>query len=157
MHDARRVRLSQGIGDLDCVLQGLVQLQPLAADQLVERSTLDVLHGDEVDAIRLIDVVNGDDERRVANRRHDEARRVHDVGFYPDRGSAEPVPELVANAPVRCSEVDPRGSPRHTRGPGAGREAALRALQTAGLSVNLIRDVSPIPHNGCRPPKRRRV
>ena len=43
------------------------------------------------------------------------------------------------------------------RGPGAGREAALRALQTAGLSVNLIRDVSPIPHNGCRPPKRRRV
>jgi small subunit ribosomal protein S11 len=43
------------------------------------------------------------------------------------------------------------------KGPGAGREAALRALQTAGLSVNLIRDVSPIPHNGCRPPKRRRV
>ena len=42
-------------------------------------------------------------------------------------------------------------------GPGAGREAALRALQAAGLSVNLIRDVSPIPHNGCRPPKRRRV
>ena len=41
--------------------------------------------------------------------------------------------------------------------PGAGREAALRALQAAGLSVNLIRDVSPIPHNGCRPPKRRRV
>ncbi len=43
------------------------------------------------------------------------------------------------------------------KGPGAGREAALRALQAAGLSVNLIRDVSPIPHNGCRPPKRRRV
>ena len=43
------------------------------------------------------------------------------------------------------------------KGPGAGREAALRALQAAGLSVNLIRDVSPIPHTGCRPPKRRRV
>ncbi|MFH1594814.1 MAG: 30S ribosomal protein S11 [Pseudomonadota bacterium] len=43
------------------------------------------------------------------------------------------------------------------KGPGAGREAALRALQAAGLGVNLIRDVSPIPHNGCRPPKRRRV
>jgi small subunit ribosomal protein S11 len=43
------------------------------------------------------------------------------------------------------------------KGPGAGREAALRALQAAGLTVNLIRDVSPIPHNGCRPPKRRRV
>jgi small subunit ribosomal protein S11 len=43
------------------------------------------------------------------------------------------------------------------KGPGAGRESALRALQTAGLRVTLIRDVTPIPHNGCRPPKRRRV
>jgi small subunit ribosomal protein S11 len=43
------------------------------------------------------------------------------------------------------------------KGPGSGREAAIRALQTAGLEVSLIRDVTPIPHNGCRPPKRRRV
>jgi len=43
------------------------------------------------------------------------------------------------------------------KGPGAGREAAIRALQATGLEVNLIRDVTPIPHNGCRPPKRRRV
>jgi small subunit ribosomal protein S11 len=43
------------------------------------------------------------------------------------------------------------------RGPGSGRESALRALQGAGLKVTLIRDVTPIPHNGCRPPKRRRV
>ena len=43
------------------------------------------------------------------------------------------------------------------KGPGAGREAAIRALQTAGLEVSLIKDVTPIPHNGCRPPKRRRV
>ncbi len=43
------------------------------------------------------------------------------------------------------------------KGPGPGREAALRALQSAGLRVSLIRDVTPIPHNGCRPPKRRRV
>ena len=43
------------------------------------------------------------------------------------------------------------------RGPGSGREAALRALAVSGLKVNLIRDVTPIPHNGCRPPKRRRV
>ena len=42
-------------------------------------------------------------------------------------------------------------------GPGAGREAALRALQSAGFSISLIRDVTPLPHNGCRPPKRRRV
>jgi len=43
------------------------------------------------------------------------------------------------------------------KGPGSGREAALRTLQAAGLKINYIRDVSPIPHNGCRPPKRRRV
>ena len=43
------------------------------------------------------------------------------------------------------------------KGPGSGREAAIRALQAAGLDVTLIRDVTPVPHNGCRPPKRRRV
>lgn len=43
------------------------------------------------------------------------------------------------------------------RGPGSGREAAIRALQTAGLEIQTIRDITPIPHNGCRPPKRRRV
>lgn len=43
------------------------------------------------------------------------------------------------------------------KGPGTGREAAIRALQTAGLDVSMIKDVTPIPHNGCRPPKRRRV
>ncbi len=45
----------------------------------------------------------------------------------------------------------------YVNGPGSGRESAVRALQSAGLRVNLIRDVTPIPHNGCRPPKRRRV
>lgn len=45
----------------------------------------------------------------------------------------------------------------YVKGPGSGREAAIRALQTAGLEVNSIKDVTPIPHNGCRPPKRRRV
>jgi small subunit ribosomal protein S11 len=45
----------------------------------------------------------------------------------------------------------------YVKGPGAGRESALRSLQAAGLRVNLIKDVTPIPHNGCRPPKRRRV
>ena len=43
------------------------------------------------------------------------------------------------------------------KGPGSGREAAIRSLQTAGLEVSIIRDITPIPHNGCRPPKRRRV
>jgi len=45
----------------------------------------------------------------------------------------------------------------HIKGPGSGREAALRALQAAGLNITVIKDVTPIPHNGCRPPKRRRV
>ncbi len=45
----------------------------------------------------------------------------------------------------------------YINGPGSGREAALRALQAAGFSISLIRDVTPLPHNGCRPPKRRRV
>ena len=45
----------------------------------------------------------------------------------------------------------------YVKGPGAGREAAIRALQAAGLDVSMIKDVTPIPHNGCRPPKRRRV
>ena len=45
----------------------------------------------------------------------------------------------------------------YIKGPGSGRESAIRALQTAGLDVNMIKDVTPIPHNGCRPPKRRRV
>ena len=45
----------------------------------------------------------------------------------------------------------------YVKGPGAGREAAIRALQTAGLEITMIKDITPIPHNGCRPPKRRRV
>ena len=45
----------------------------------------------------------------------------------------------------------------YVKGPGQGREAAIRALQSAGLDVTMIKDVTPIPHNGCRPPKRRRV
>ena len=45
----------------------------------------------------------------------------------------------------------------YVKGPGQGRESAIRALQSAGLEVNMIKDVTPIPHNGCRPPKRRRV
>ncbi|MCF0149979.1 MAG: 30S ribosomal protein S11 [Firmicutes bacterium] len=45
----------------------------------------------------------------------------------------------------------------YVKGPGSGREAAIRALQSAGLTVTMIKDITPIPHNGCRPPKRRRV
>ena len=45
----------------------------------------------------------------------------------------------------------------YVKGPGSGREAAIRALQAAGLEITMIKDITPIPHNGCRPPKRRRV
>jgi small subunit ribosomal protein S11 len=62
-----------------------------------------------------------------------------------------------SSAGVQGFKGSRKGTPFAAQLAGAGREAALRALQTAGLSVNLIRDVSPIPHNGCRPPKRRRV
>lgn len=64
--------------------------------------------------------------------------------------AAETVAKKVLDRGMRSVEV-------HVRGPGAGREAALRAIQAAGLRVNLIKDVTPLPHNGCRPSKRRRV
>ena len=51
----------------------------------------------------------------------------------------------------------PGGMRGHVKGPGSGRESAITALQTAGMIVKTIEDVTPIPHNGCRPPKRRRV
>jgi len=60
-------------------------------------------------------------------------------------------------AAKRASEQGMRQIEVMVSGPGAGRETAIRALQGAGLEITLIRDVTPIPHNGCRPPKRRRV
>ncbi len=61
------------------------------------------------------------------------------------------------NAARRAMEQGMRQLEVMVSGPGAGRETAIRALQGAGLEITLIRDVTPIPHNGCRPPKRRRV
>ena len=81
-----------------------------------------------------------------------------ELGFRGSRKStpfaAQSVAETAAKAAMghglKSVEV-------FVKGPGAGREAAIRALQTVGLEVTLIKDVTPIPHNGCRPPKRRRV
>ena len=80
------------------------------------------------------------------------------LGF---RGSKKSTPfaaqmaaETAANA---AKEFGLRSVEVYVKGPGSGREAAIRALQTAGLEVTMIKDVTPIPHNGCRPPKRRRV
>ncbi len=79
-------------------------------------------------------------------------------GFKGSRKGTPFAAQLAAqDAAKKAMEHGMRTVDVFVKGPGAGREAALRALQAAGLSVNLIRDVSPIPHNGCRPPKRRRV
>ncbi len=79
-------------------------------------------------------------------------------GFTGSRkGTPFAAQRAAQDAAKKAMEHGMRNVDVFVKGPGAGREAALRALQAAGLSVNLIRDVSPIPHNGCRPPKRRRV
>lgn len=77
------------------------------------------------------------------------------------RGSRKGTPfaaQLAAEAAARqAAEHGMRTVEVYVKGPGSGRESAIRALQTAGLEVIMIKDVTPIPHNGCRPPKRRRV
>ena len=77
------------------------------------------------------------------------------------RGSRKSTPYAAASA----AEVAAKAAMEHglktvevyVKGPGSGRESAIRALQTAGLTVTMIKDITPIPHNGCRPPKKRRV
>ena len=79
-------------------------------------------------------------------------------GFKGSRKSTPFAAQLAAeDAARKAIENGMRSVAVFVKGPGAGRESALRALQTAGFKVTLIRDVTPIPHNGCRPPKRRRV
>jgi len=79
-------------------------------------------------------------------------------GFKGSRKSTPFAAQLAAeDAAKKAMEHGMRSISVYVKGPGAGRESALRALQSAGFRINLIRDVTPIPHNGCRPPKRRRV
>jgi small subunit ribosomal protein S11 len=79
-------------------------------------------------------------------------------GFKGSRKSTPFAAQLAAeDAAKKAIEHGMRNVSVFVKGPGAGRESALRALQAAGFKVALIRDVTPIPHNGCRPPKRRRV
>mgnify|MGYP000781880033 CR=1 FL=1 len=81
-----------------------------------------------------------------------------ELGFKGSRKStafaaqmaAETAAKIAADNGMKSVEV-------YVKGPGQGRESAIRALQTQGLEITLIRDVTPVPHNGCRPPKRRRV
>jgi small subunit ribosomal protein S11 len=80
------------------------------------------------------------------------------MGF---RGSRKGTPFAAQVAAETCAKkaMDHgiRSVEVHVKGPGAGREAAVRSLQATGLAITLIKDVTPIPHNGCRPPKKRRV
>ncbi len=80
------------------------------------------------------------------------------AGFKGSKKSTPFAAEVAAsNTGRKAMEHGVRTLDIEVRGPGAGREAAIRALQSSGLKVNSIRDVTPIPHNGCRPRKRRRV
>jgi small subunit ribosomal protein S11 len=79
-------------------------------------------------------------------------------GFKGSRKSTPFAAQMAAeDAAKKAMENGMRNVEVYVKGPGAGRESALRALQAAGFNVMMIRDVTPIPHNGCRPPKRRRV
>jgi len=80
------------------------------------------------------------------------------VGFKGSRKGTPFAAQLAAeNAAKKAMEFGVRSVQVYVKGPGAGRESALRSLQAVGFSVTVIKDATPIPHNGCRPPKRRRV
>ncbi|MCI5836637.1 MAG: 30S ribosomal protein S11 [Veillonellaceae bacterium] len=80
------------------------------------------------------------------------------LGFRGSRKSTPFAAQMAAEQAAKAAmDMGLREVEVYVKGPGSGREAAIRALQAAGLDVNMIKDVTPIPHNGCRPPKRRRV
>ena len=80
------------------------------------------------------------------------------MGFRGSRKSTPFAAQIAADTAAKAAmDHGLREIECYVKGPGAGREAAIRALQAAGLEVSMIKDVTPIPHNGCRPPKRRRV
>ena len=79
-------------------------------------------------------------------------------GFKGSRKSTPFAAQVAAESAVKnAQDYGLKTVKVHVKGPGSGRESAIRALQAAGLTITLIKDVTPIPHNGCRPPKRRRV
>ena len=80
------------------------------------------------------------------------------LGFRGSKKSTPFAAQMAAETAAKAAmEHGLKSIEVYVKGPGAGREAAIRSLQAAGLEVTLIKDVTPIPHNGCRPPKRRRV
>ena len=80
------------------------------------------------------------------------------LGFKGSRKSTPFAAQMAAETAAKSAvETSMKNLEVSVKGPGAGREAAIRSLQAAGLEITAIRDVTPVPHNGCRPPKRRRV
>ena len=80
------------------------------------------------------------------------------LGFKGSRKSTPFAAQMCAEEAVKgAAEYGLKNVEVFVKGPGSGREAAIRALQTAGLNITMIKDITPIPHNGCRPPKKRRV
>ncbi|HEX8089581.1 MAG: 30S ribosomal protein S11 [Blastocatellia bacterium] len=80
------------------------------------------------------------------------------LGFHGSRkGTPFAAQQAASRAAQAARDVGMHSCEVRVKGPGSGRESAVRAIQSAGIEVRLIRDVTPIPHNGCRPPKRRRV
>ena len=80
------------------------------------------------------------------------------LGFRGSRKSTPYAAQTAAETAARAAmEHGMKSVEVYVKGPGSGREAAIRALQATGLEVNMIKDVTPVPHNGCRPPKRRRI
>ncbi len=80
------------------------------------------------------------------------------LGFKGSRKGTPYAAQMAADAAAKKAiDSGMKQIDVYVKGPGAGRESAIRALQAAGLDINTIRDVTPVPHNGCRPPKRRRV
>jgi small subunit ribosomal protein S11 len=80
------------------------------------------------------------------------------LGFRGSRKSTPFASQMAAETAAKvATDIGMKSVEVYVKGPGSGREAAIRALQATGLEVSLIKDVTPIPHNGCRPPKRRRV
>ena len=80
------------------------------------------------------------------------------LGFKGSRKSTPFAAQMASEAAAKAAiEHGLKNVEVYVKGPGSGREAAIRALQTAGLEITMIKDITPIPHNGCRPPKRRRV
>lgn len=81
-----------------------------------------------------------------------------ELGYKGSRKSTPYAAQMAAEAAAKTAvDQGMKSVEVYVKGPGSGRESAIRALQSVGLEISLIKDVTPIPHNGCRPPKRRRV